>query len=67
MLVQLEERGQHLDYGTLARAVGTTKTTVKHQVTTAMEKTGAFTRAEIIGWWKCELFQIGMREVGLIR
>ena len=41
--------------------------TVKKFVHDVMVKTGTFNRVQLAVDWNCELFQIGMRELGILK
>lgn len=41
-------------------------TTLKSRIHSIFVKTGTFSRLELIINWRCEIFQIGLREMGII-
>lgn len=47
----------------IARSVGTPHCGVVNSMTNAVRKTGARDRIQLLCWFSCELFQIGLEEL----
>lgn len=50
----------------IAEELGYSADFARHLLHNAFEKTGCFSRIELALNWHCELFQIGLRELGII-
>jgi DNA-binding CsgD family transcriptional regulator len=65
-LCMLAKYGMNCKSQDVANVLGISKATVKQHLSQAMEKTGFFDRINFILAWRCEIFQIGLRHLGMI-
>lgn len=55
-----------ITYPRVAARFGIDENSVKKYMYRAMEKTGTFSKQELVMAWRCPLFQIGLKELGIL-
>lgn len=51
----------------LSHHFGVAEDTIKHQMSGVLRKTGCFDSIDLVRVWECELFQEGLRALGIRR
>lgn len=66
VLEEIARNDGSLSYPKMAKALSMTLPSVKGAIHRAYKKIGVRTRFEVVRYWRCELFQVGLKELGIL-
>lgn len=66
VIEEIARNDHSISYVMAAKRLGMTPGGVKSTMGRVLQKTGTFSRLELVLNWRCPLFQIGLKELGIL-